>query len=50
VIERRGKRGVTYGLRFRAYGRRHYVTTDATTRGEAETELANVLADVGAES
>jgi integrase len=33
-------------LRFRAYGRRHYITTSATTRPQAELELANVLADV----
>ena len=30
----------------RAYGRRQYVTLDATSRQEAEAELANVLADV----
>jgi integrase len=46
IVERRGKRGTTYGLRFRAYGGRHYLTADAQTRAEAETELANVLADV----
>jgi integrase len=46
VVERDGKRGATYALRFRAYGRRRYITTTATTRAEAETELANVLADV----
>jgi integrase len=46
VIERRGKRGRTYALRFRAYGHRHYLTLDVTTHAEAEAELANVLADV----
>jgi integrase len=46
VIERDGKRGRVYGLRFRAFGRRHYITTKATSRAEAETELSNVLADV----
>jgi len=46
IIERRGKRGVTYGARFRADGRRRYQTLDATTRSEAELELANILADV----
>jgi integrase len=46
VIERDGKRGRVYGLRFRALGRRHYITTTATSRAEAETELSNVLADL----
>lgn len=46
VIERSGKRGTTYALRFRAYGRRRYLTTEAVSRAEAELELANVLADV----
>jgi integrase len=46
VVQRDGKRGRTFALRFRAGGKRHYVTTAATTRAEAETELANVLADV----
>ena len=46
VVERRGPRGTVYGLRFRAYGKRRYVTTNATSYAEAETELANVLADV----
>ena len=47
VIVRRGRRGTTYALRFRAYGKREYVTTQATTREEAETQLHYVLADVG---
>jgi integrase len=46
VVERKGKRGTSYGLRFRAYGKRHYVTAAATNRQAAEVELANVLADV----
>jgi hypothetical protein len=50
VIERRGKRGRTFALRFRAYGRRHYVTLGSFAEGwstmKAEAELANVLADV----
>ena len=47
VLERHGKQGTTYGLRFRAYGKRHYLTLSAgTTQTQAETELENVLADV----
>jgi integrase len=46
IIERQGARGRTFGLRFRAYGERRYVTAEAATRAEAETELANLLADV----
>jgi integrase len=50
VIERPGKRGVAFSLRFRAYGKRRYVTVgnsaDGWTRQRAELELANVLADV----
>jgi integrase len=46
VIERRGKRGTSFGLRFRAYGERRYVTSAAATRPEAELELQNILADV----
>lgn len=50
VIERDGKRGRSYALRFRAYGRREYVTLggadDGWTIARAEVELANVLADV----
>ena len=37
---------VRYGLRFRAYGKRRYVSLGAVTFKEAEVELANVLADV----
>lgn len=46
VIERRGVRGTTFALRFRAAGKRRYVTLDVATRAEAEAELANTLADV----
>lgn len=46
IVERHGRRGTTYGLRFRAYGVRHYVTSKATTRDEAERELRHVLADI----
>jgi integrase len=46
VVERRGKNGARYALRFRAYGDRHYITTDATSRAEAEKELGHTLADV----
>src|SRR5436305_12227026 len=50
VVERRREQGTTYGLRFRAYGERHYLTlgTDAEgwDRRRGEEELENVLADV----
>lgn len=46
MVERRGKRGTSFGLRFRAYGQRHYVTATATNQQDAEVELQNVLADV----
>jgi hypothetical protein len=46
IIERHGARGPSFGLRFRAYGQRHYVTAEARTRAKAEEELQNVLADV----
>jgi integrase len=48
VDERR--RSPTYGLRFRAYGRREYIAlgtaAEGWTRAKAQTELQNVLADV----
>ena len=48
VIERNGKRGRTFALRFRAYGDRQYVTlglkADGWTRPRAEQELADTLA------
>ena len=48
VVERRRKRGKVYALRFRAYGKRRYVTLgpEVTTREQAEEELLNVIADV----
>lgn len=49
-MERTSRSGTTFALRFRAYGRRHYLTLgnqrDGWSRGQAELELANVLADV----
>src|SRR3954468_21969245 len=46
VLERRGKNSTTFALRFRAYGKRHYISTTATSRRGAEEQLSNVLADV----
>ena len=46
VIERPGKGGVRYALRFRAYGQRRYITLDVATHAEAETALRHVLADI----
>jgi integrase len=50
VIELTRQRGRTFALRFRAYGRRHYLTLGSVeegwTRGRAEQELANVMADI----
>jgi integrase len=50
VVERDGKRGRVYALRFRAYGKRQYETLgtaeEGWTRAKAEEELANRLADV----
>ena len=50
VVEREGARGRSYALRFRAYGKRRYLTLggpeEGWTREFAETELQNVLADV----
>jgi integrase len=49
VVRNRG-RGRIFALRFRAYGKRHYLTlghaADGWTYEKAEEELANVLADV----
>ncbi len=49
VVDTR-RRSPTYGLRFRAYGRREYITlgtaNEGWTRTKAQTELQNVLADV----
>ncbi len=50
VFERRRGATVIYALRFRAYGRRRYLTlgtkAEGWTRARAEDELQNVLADV----
>lgn len=50
VVERDGRQGTTYALRFRAYGQRRYMTLGTSregfTRRRAEVELENVLADV----
>lgn len=50
VVERQTERGVVYALRFRAYGKRRYITLgsvdDGWTRKRAEAELADVLAAV----
>jgi hypothetical protein len=46
IIERDGARGRTFGLRFRAHGKRHYITAAASTRAEAEEELERTLAAV----
>jgi integrase len=46
IIERRSKNGRTFGIRFRAGGKRHYMTTSATTHEEAERALRHVLSDV----
>ena len=50
VVELDRKGGRTFALRFRAYGKRRYITLgtadEGWTRARAEEELANVLADV----
>jgi len=50
IIERTTARGRVFALRFRAYGRRHFVTLggadEGWTRQRAEAELRHVLADV----
>jgi hypothetical protein len=50
VIEREREGGRVFALRFRAYGRRHFVTlggaAEGWTRQKAEAELRFVLADV----
>lgn len=50
VLQRDWKAGRGYALRVRAHGQRHYLTlglaADGWTARRAETELANVLADV----
>lgn len=50
VVEVPSTNGVTFAIRFRAYGKRRYLTlggvADGWTRESAEHELNNVLADV----
>ena len=50
IVERKRKAGTTFAIRFRAYGKREFITlgttADGWTRARAETELLNVLADV----
>ena len=50
VIERDRQSGRVFALRFRAYGKRHFITLGGSatgwTRGKAEAELRHVLADV----
>ncbi len=50
VIVDERRRSATFGLRFRAYGKREYVTLgtagEGWTQAKAQTELQNVLADV----
>jgi integrase len=50
VVEVKGKRGKSFALRFRAYGKRRYITLgtdgDGWSSDRAETELRHVLADV----
>lgn len=42
VIERKGENGVSFGLRYRAGGRRYYETAEATTLEDAKDELAEI--------
>jgi integrase len=50
VLERTTRHGRTFALRFRAYGKRRYLTLGSSGNGwnrqRAEHELANVLADI----
>jgi integrase len=50
VLELDRKGGRTFAVRFRAYGKRRYVTLGTAAKGwtsrKAEEELENVLADV----
>ena len=50
VVVRKRRGGATFGLRFRAYGKRRYLSLGTVEEGwnqrRAEEELANVLADV----
>jgi hypothetical protein len=51
LIVKRGERDTTFAARFRAYGRREYVTLGRASEGmnesAARAELDNILADVG---
>jgi integrase len=53
VLGRETAKGITWALRFQAYGKRHYLTLgsqrDGWSRERAEEELRSVLADVGRE-
>lgn len=50
VVVNKRRRSPTFAIRFRAYGRREYVTlgtaAEGWTRAKAQTELQNALADV----
>lgn len=46
IVERQGKHGLTFGIRYRVNGTRYYETTSATARTEAEQEIAATLRDV----
>src|SRR5215212_1439448 len=50
VVVKQRQKGTVYSLRFTAYGARRFITLGASADGwdreRAETELANVLADV----
>ena len=50
VIQRTGKRGASFAVRFQVDGKRHFVTlgnsSEGWTKAKAEIELQNVLADV----
>ncbi|MBI4898743.1 MAG: tyrosine-type recombinase/integrase [Actinobacteria bacterium] len=50
VVEIDGKRGRTFAIRFRSYGKRHYFTlgtvAEGWSRDRAQAELDNVLADI----
>ena len=50
VLERKGKRGITYAARVRAYGERHYLSLGFSWEGydrrRGEIELQNILADI----
>jgi integrase len=50
IIERKGRQGITYATRVRAYGQRHYISLgyswEGMTRRQAEVERQNILADI----